>query len=537
MKKALPILVVLILMIGFFIGKSFNNDRRGITTIVLNNDNKLSQIFGIIGNEYVDETDIDSIIERSIPKILEELDPHSTYVPKDEVEEMTSDLQSSFSGIGIRFTIQEDTIDISEVIRGGPSEEAGVLDGDRIITINDSLFVGKDVCTNQAAMKKLKGPKGSFVKLGLQRFGEKELVEVKIRRDDIEVKSIETAYLLNGKWGYIMIERFAENTFAEFIQAMIELANQRAQGYIIDLRGNGGGYLGVALEMANQFLGEDEVIVYTEGANIEKQIEKANGYGFFQDVPLVILVDETSASASEIMAGTIQDNDRGTVIGRRTFGKGLVQKQMDLADGSMIRLTIARYHTPSGRCIQKPYTKGDGMSYAMDLIDRYNRGEFFSQDSIHQNEELIFKTKNGRTVYGGGGIMPDIFVASDTTHVNTYTKDLFNNRVIAQYTLNYCKANRQSMKKYMTYEELTTYLSRQPVLDGLISFARTKGITPKGNEIAESREILTRSLYSNIIYHMLGMMEHIKFVNLKDPTVLKAVEVLESGKAFPEIEI
>ena len=536
MKKAIPMLVILILLIGFFIGQNSHQQEKGITTIIFNNDNKLSEILGIVGNEYVDEADIDSLIEASIPKVLEELDPHSTYIAKDDVEELTSDLQSSFSGIGIRFTIQEDTIDISEVIRGGPSEDAGVLAGDRIITVNDTLFVGKDVCNNQTAMKKLKGPKGSFVKLGLQRFGEKELVEVKIRRDDIKVESIETAYLIDGKWGYIMIERFAENTFVEFIEAMITLAQQRAQGYIIDLRGNGGGYLGIAVEMANQFLGEDEIIVYTEGANVPKQIERANGYGYFKDVPLVILVDETSASASEIIAGTIQDNDRGTVIGRRTFGKGLVQKQIDLRDGSVIRLTIARYHTPSGRCIQKPYTKGDGESYAMDLIDRYNRGEFFSQDSIHQNEELVFKTKNGRTVYGGGGIMPDIFVSSDTTHVCEYARELLSKRVISQFTLNYCKANRQQMKQYTTYEELIAYLGTRPVLDDLVSFARTKGIAPKGNELRESRDVLTRSLYSNIIYQMLGMMEHVKFINLEDSTVLKAVEVLNNGKAFPEIE-
>ena len=536
MKKAIPMLVILILLIGFFIGQNSRQQEKGITTIIFNNDNKLSEILGIVGNEYVDEADIDSLIEASIPKVLEELDPHSTYIAKDDVEELTSDLQSSFSGIGIRFTIQEDTIDISEVIRGGPSEDAGVLAGDRIITINDTLFVGKDVCNNQTAMKKLKGPKGSFVKLGLQRFGEKELVEVRIRRDDIKVESIETAYLIDGKWGYIMIERFAENTFIEFIEAMITLAQQRAQGYIIDLRGNGGGYLGIAVEMANQFLGEDEIIVYTEGANVPKQIERANGYGYFKDVPLVILVDETSASASEIIAGTIQDNDRGTVIGRRTFGKGLVQKQIDLRDGSVIRLTIARYHTPSGRCIQKPYTKGDGESYAMDLIDRYNRGEFFSQDSIHQNEELVFKTKNGRTVYGGGGIMPDIFVSSDTTHVTGYARELLSKRVISQFTLNYCKANRQQMKQYTTYEELIAYLSTRPMLDDLVSFARTKGIAPKGNELRESRDVLTRSIYSNIIYQMLGMMEHVKFINLEDSTVLKAVEVLNNGKAFPEIE-
>lgn len=538
MKRITQILFFLVLLTtGFYAGVHFS--RPGPATIINisnNGNNKLSQILGIINAQYVDSIDMDSIIEKSIPKVIEELDPHSTYIPVDEVEAMTSDLQSSFSGIGVRFTIQEDTINISEVIRRGPSEEAGVLAGDKIITVNDSLFVGKDVCTNDKAMKKLKGPKGSFVTLGLLRYGEDELVKVKIRRDDILVESIEAAYLIDKKWGYVQIQRFAENTYMEFLQSLLILAQDNPQGLIIDLRGNGGGYMAVALEMANQFLEEDDVIVYTEGANAPTAIEKANGYGLFKDIPLVILVDETSASASEILAGTVQDNDRGTIIGRRTFGKGLVQQQIPLDDGSLMRLTIARYHTPSGRCIQKPYTNGDAESYAQDLLDRFNRGEFFSQDSIHQNEELVYTTKGGRTVFGGGGIMPDIFVSSDTTEVTKYTQQLASKGIIAQFALKYSNTNRHNLLHHKRYETLVADLSGRNLLDKLVAFAKERGIEPDAEQIAASQELLQRSLYSNITYQILGMQEHVKYVNLDDPTVLKAVEILENGKAFPEVK-
>lgn len=533
MKRITPIFIsAACILLGFYAGTR-NTVTHIEEHIVVKSDNKLCEVLGLINGLYVDKVDMDSLIEKSIPKVLTELDPHSVYIPLEEVEATNSELESSFSGIGIRFTIQEDTINISEVIRNGPSEKAGLLAGDRIIKVNDTLFVGKGVCTNDKAMKKLKGPKGSFVKLAIQRYGEPDLLDFTIRRDQIPVESIEAYYLINNKWGYIQVERFAENTYAEFIQAMIQLAYANAQGFIIDLRGNGGGYMGIALEMANQFLSEGDVIVYTEGTNSPKTIERANGYGVFKDVPLVVLVDETSASASEIIAGTIQDNDRGTVIGRRSFGKGLVQQPVMLSDNSMMRLTIARYHTPSGRCIQKPYSKGDREDYDMDLVDRYNRGEFFSQDSIHQNEELIYKTKNGRTVYGGGGIMPDIFVSSDTTDVTTYLNELFLRGLISQFTLKYSNNNRHNLSDYNSYETLTAHLEKLQLIDTFVKFAAEKGVTANDEELEKSRELLKRSLYSNITYQLLGMCEHVKFINQSDSTVLKAIEVLENGQAFP----
>ena len=534
MKRFIPILVTtLCLLLGYFVGTSstLSQIKKHLS---IEHDNKMNEVLGLVNGMYVDELDIDSIIENCIPKVLTELDPHSVYVPIEEVEAANAELESSFSGIGIRFTIQEDTINISDVIRNGPSEKVGLLAGDRIIKVNDTLFVGKDVCTNDKAMKKLKGPKGTFVKLGIQRYGEPDLLDFIIRRDQIPVESIEAYYLINDKWGYIQVERFAENTFTEFLRAMIELAYSNAQGFIIDLRGNGGGYMGIALEMANQFLDKNDIIVYTEGAHSAKTIERANGHGVFKNVPLVVLVDETSASASEIIAGTIQDNDRGTIIGRRSFGKGLVQQPIELNDGSQIRLTIARYHTPSGRCIQKPYNKGDRDVYDMDIVERYNRGEFFSQDSIHQNEELIYKTKKGRTVYGGGGIMPDIFVSGDTTSVPAYVADLYSRGLVSQFALKYSNNNRHKFTEYKTYETLTARLDELQLFDNFVKFATSKGTKANYAQMKESEELIKRSLYSNITYQLLGMCEHVKFLNQSDSTVIKAVEVLEKGEAFPQ---
>ena len=534
MKRFIPILVTtLCLLLGYIVGTSstLSQIKKHLS---IEHDNKMNEVLGLVNGMYVDELDIDSIIENCIPKVLTELDPHSVYVPIEEVEAANAELESSFSGIGIRFTIQEDTINISDVIRNGPSEKVGLLAGDRIIKVNDTLFVGKDVCTNDKAMKKLKGPKGTFVKLGIQRYGEPDLLDFIIRRDQIPVESIEAYYLINDKWGYIQVERFAENTFTEFLRAMIELAYSNAQGFIIDLRGNGGGYMGIALEMANQFLDKNDIIVYTEGAHSAKTIERANGHGVFKNVPLVVLVDETSASASEIIAGTIQDNDRGTIIGRRSFGKGLVQQPIELNDGSQIRLTIARYHTPSGRCIQKPYNKGDRDVYDMDIVERYNRGEFFSQDSIHQNEELIYKTKKGRTVYGGGGIMPDIFVSGDTTSIPAYVADLYSRGLVSQFALKYSNSNRHKFTGYKTYETLTARLDELQLFDSFVKFATSKGAKANSAQMKESEGLIKRSLYSNITYQLLGMCEHVKFLNQSDSTVIKAVEVLEKGEAFPQ---
>ena len=533
MKKIqifISIISVLIgVVIGIYISKKENIER------ILYNDNKVNELMHLVHKNYVDSLSMEDIIEETMPKVLTELDPHSTYIPAKDLEASNADLKSSFSGIGIRFIIQDDTIHVNEVIRKGPSEKVGLLPGDRIVTINDTSFVGT-ICTNTEAMKRLKGPKGTEVKLGIKRYGEKELIDFIIKRDDIPLQSIEAAYIINNKWGYVQVDRFAENTFTELIIALARFQYQGCDGIIMDLRGNGGGWMGIALQMANEFLHKGDVIVYTEGNHHPKIVEYANGNGNFMETPLVVLTDETSASASEIFAGTIQDNDRGTIIGRRTFGKGLVQQPFEFSDGSAVRLTIARYYTPSGRCIQKPYTRGDDKEYEMDIVNRYERGEFFSQDSIHQNDTLIYRTRLGRIVHGEGGIMPDIFVSSDTTDFTSYFNQAISQRLISQYCLKYSDTHRKKLSTYTTWDAMLKHLQTQPLLNEFVTFAEKKGLKRRYNHIMKSRKLIERSIYANIIYDILGMLEHVKYINTFDVTVLKAIEVLESGKAFPTVD-
>ena len=533
MKKYQVTIYILVALIGVLVGIYISKGEK--IERVLYNTNKVDELMYLVHDNYVDSLSMEDIIEQTMPKILTELDPHSTYIPAKDLEATNADLKSSFSGIGIRFIIQDDTIHVNEVIRKGPSEKVGMMPGDRIVMINDTLFVGK-ICTNDEAMKRLKGPKGTEVKLGIKRYGEKELIDFYITRDDIPLQSIEAAYLIDNKWGYVQVERFAENTFAEFMLALAKFQFRGCQGVIIDLRGNGGGWMGIALQMANEFLRKGDMIVYTEGEHHPKVVEYANGTGNFMEMPLVVLTDETSASASEIIAGTIQDNDRGTIIGRRTFGKGLVQQPYQFTDGSAVRLTVARYYTPSGRCIQKPYDKGDDKEYEMDIVKRYERGEFFSQDSIHQNDSLVYKTRLGRTVYGGGGIMPDIFVSSDTTDVTSYFNQAVSRRLIAQYCLRYSDAHRKELSLFTTWNAMLEYLKTQPMLDEFVAFAEKKGLKRRYNHIMKSRRLIERSIYANVIYDILGMLEHVKYINTFDVTVLKAVEVLESGEAYPTLQ-
>lgn len=536
MKKFTPTLLVLFTLLGLLAGIYISTNKQQTILITTSGTNKVDELMQLVHYNYVDSLSIDDIIEEAMPKILSELDPHSKYIPASELEATNADLASSFSGIGIRFTIQDDTINVSDVIKGGPSEEVGLMAGDCIVKVNDTLFVG-DICTEESAMKKLKGPKGSKVKLSVKRYGEKDLLHFNIVRGDIPLESIEAAYMIDGKWGYIQVERFAEQTFTEFIIAVAKMLQKDCKGLIIDLRGNGGGYMGVALQMANEFLAKGDMIVYTEGVNSPRNIDYANGRGNLQNIPLVLLTDEISASASEILAGTIQDNDRGTIIGRRTFGKGLVQQPFEFKDGSAVRLTIARYYTPSGRCIQKPYTKGDDEEYAMDIIKRYERGEFFSQDSIHQNDSLVYKTSIGRTVYGGGGIMPDIFVPSDSTRYTPYVSNVIRKRLISMFTFRYCKEHRNDLGKYGTYQEIVEYMKNNSAVEEFIKFSEEKGVKLPAEQAAQSRSMLVEPLNANIIYNILGMLEHVKYINLTDETVLKAVEVLEKGMARPTPQV
>lgn len=535
-NRFLPVIIAVSIVAGILIGTFYANrfspQKQG-AGLTYASSNKLNGLLRIINDQYVDTVNIGELIEDAMPQILGELDPHSSYIPAKDLQTVNDDLRGSFSGIGVQFTIQQDTIHINSVIPGGPSEKVGIMAGDRIVEIDDSAFVGK-IVTNSESMKRLKGPKGSEVKLGIWRQGEKEILDFTIVRGDIPVKSIDAAYMLNDKFGYLKIEKFAETTYPEMLIALARLHQEQCEGLVIDLRGNTGGYMGPAIQMINEFLPKGKLIVYTEGRKFPRENYPSNGTGSCQEMPLVILIDEGSASSSEIFAGAIQDNDRGTLIGRRSFGKGLVQQPIEFNDGSAIRLTIARYHTPSGRCIQKPYNKGKDADYEWDIVTRYEHGEFFSEDSIKQDKSQIFYTSIGRPVYGGGGIMPDIFVPQDTTGVTSYLTMALNRGLTIQFAFQYTDKNRQKLQEYDNADDLLNYLKKQNILEQFARFAESKGLKRRNLLMYKSKALFEKNLYGNIIYNMLDMEDYMKFLNKTDKVVLKALEVLEAGESFPK---
>lgn len=533
-NRLMPFLLAICLVAGILIGTFYTNHFSGNKLGIINtSSNKLNALLHIIDEQYVDTVSMFNLVEEAMPQILAELDPHSSYIPAKDLEAVNSDLKGSFSGIGVQFTIQDDTIHINSVIQGGPSEKVGLLAGDRIVEVDDSSFVGK-IVTNSEAMRRLKGEKGSKVKLGIYRPGEKEILHFTVVRGDIPVKSIDAAYMINEKFGYVKVNKFGETTYPELLVALAQLSQANCKGMIIDLRGNTGGYMAAAIQMVNEFLPNNKLIVYTEGRKSPRENYTSNGTGSSQTMPLIVLMDEGSASASEIFAGAIQDNDRGTIIGRRSFGKGLVQQPIEFSDGSAIRLTIARYYTPSGRCIQKPYEKGNDAEYEMDIITRYEHGEFFSADSIKQNIKEIYHTSLGRTVYGGGGIMPDIFVPQDTTGMTSYYRMAATRGLIIRYTLDYTDKNRNKLKEYDTPQKMEAYLKTQNLLEKFAEYAEKKGLKRRNILMYKSKQLFEESLYGNIIYNMLGIEAYITYSNLTDKTVQKALEVLEKGESFPQ---
>ena len=383
-NRWVPVIIAVSVVVGIVIGTFFANRFAGNRLNIINtSSNKLNDLLHIIDDQYVDTVDIANIVEQSMPKILEELDPHSTYISAKDAKTANDDLKGSFSGVGIQFVIREDTVRVTGIIKGGPSEKVGILAGDKIIAVDDEPYVGK-VVTNEETLHRLKGEKGTKVKIGILRHGQKKPLSFTVVRGDIPLKSVDATYMINKELGYIKIKNFGETTYAELLTSLAELEVEGFKGLVVDLRGNGGGYLSAAIQMVNEFLPKNRLIVYTQGRRSRREEYRSDGRGSYQDLPLIVLIDETTASAAEIFSGAIQDNDRGIIVGRRSFGKGLVQQPVEFADGSLIHLTIARYYTPSGRCIQKPYVKGQPKEYEMDLITRYERGEFFSQDSIHQ---------------------------------------------------------------------------------------------------------------------------------------------------------
>ena len=528
-----PLLLALCLIAGVLIGTFYANHFSGNRLSIINTgSNKLNYLLQIIDNNYVDTVNMGELVEEAMPQILSELDPHSAYISAKNAEETADELRGSFSGIGVSFVIQQDTINIMSVIKGGPSEKVGLMAGDRIISIDDKAYAGKEV-TDTGAMRRLKGPKASKVKLGIRRTGERKPLYFTIVRGDIPQHSVEVSYMINPTTGYISISKFAENTYPEMLVALAQLNVEGMKNLIIDLRGNRGGYMHPAIQMANVFLPKNRLVVYTEGRKTPREEFMSDGQGAFQSLPLVVLVDEGSASASEIFAGAIQDNDRGTIIGRRSFGKGLVQQPIDFRDGSVVRLTVARYYTPSGRCIQKPYQKGHGEEYENDLLARYERGEFFSEDSIKQHGPKN-KTRLGRTVYGGGGIMPDIFIPQDTTGVTLYYKEALFSGLIRQFAFTYTDENRKQLESLETVADLERFLKRQNLLEKFAAWAEKRGLKRRNLMLRKSQKLFERNLFGAIIYNAKDIQSYQEFLNEDDPTVGRALELFEKNEAFPQ---
>ena len=480
-----------------------------------------------ITNLYVDQVDDNKLVESAIKGMLEELDPHSTYSTPEEVKRMNEPLQGNFDGIGIQFNMAEDTLFVIQPVSGGPSEKVGILAGDRIVMVNDTVIAGVKMSTEDV-MRRLKGPKGTQVNVKVLRRGVPELLSFTIRRDKIPVYSLDASYMIAPKIGYIKINRFAATTHKEFMDALATLKGQGMKDLILDLQGNGGGYLNAAIDIANEFLGEKELIVYTEGRRSARRDFYANGNGKHQFGKLVVLVDEYSASASEIVSGAVQDWDRGMVVGRRTFGKGLVQRPIDLPDGSMIRLTISRYYTPAGRCIQKPYENTE--NYAADLIERYNRGEMMSADSIHFPDSLKCTTlKKGRIVYGGGGIMPDYFVPVDTTLYTDYHRQISYKGVLLKvhYQLidSYRKEWNKQFKDYASFAQ--NFELTEPMMQRLTDEATKAGITYHEEQYRKSEPLLKLQLKALIARDLWDMNEYYHTINAVDESVKKALELLK----------
>lgn len=528
-----PILLALCVIIGILIGTFYTKHFSGNRLSIINSgSNRLNNLLRIIDDQYVDTVNIDSLVEKAMPQILSELDPHSVYISAKDVQAVADDLKGSFSGVGIEFTIREDTIHIQNVIAGGPAESAGLLAGDKIVAVDGKNFTGKQV-TNSEAMRRLKGPKNTKVKLGILRYGQKDVKNFVVTRDDIETKSIAAAYMIDEEVGYIRIKSFGEKTYYEFLTALAQLSQEGFSNLVIDLRDNVGGLMSSAIRIANEFLPAKRMIVYTEGRKMKREEYLSDGRGSYQKIPLVVLINEGSASASEIFAGAMQDNDRATIIGRRSFGKGLVQQQIEFSDHSMIRLTIARYYTPSGRCIQKPYVDGKDKSYEEDLVQRYLHGEFFSQDSI-QHKGPAFHTSIGRTVYGGGGITPDIFIPEDTLNMTSYYKEAVMSGLVMQYAFQYTDDNRQLLKEYDSLASLQAYLKRQGLVERFVTYANQHGLQRRNLMIQKSYRLLDRFLTSRIVYNILNEEAWAEYINQDDPVIKSALEVMRKKEAFPK---
>lgn len=534
-NRFVPLIVSVGVVVGIILGSFFANHFSGNRLSIINNSsNKIIDLFHLIEDQYVDTVNISGLVEKALPQILKELDPHSTYVSASKVEETMQDLKGSFSGIGVQFTIYKDTIRVVKVVKGGPSESVGILAGDRIITIDGKPYVG-DSIANDGVMKRLKGAKGSVAKLGIKRVGQPQLLTYSVTRGDVPVKTIDASYMVTPQVGYIRVTSFGETTYAEFIAALSKLQAQGFDKLILDLRGNPGGYMETAVQLANEFLPKNSLIVYTEGRKSKRKEYRTDGRGAYQNLPLAVLVDETSASASEIFAGAIQDNDRGTIIGRRSFGKGLVQVPIEFPDGSMLRLTTARYYTPSGRCVQKPYKPGDEEDYEADLLLRAEHGEYYSADSIRTTGEK-YKTRLGRIVYGGGGIVPDIFIPRDTIGITSYFKEAYLSGLFFQYAYDFVDNNRKQLSQCKDIASMSAFMTKRNIVNDFARYAEKAGLKRRNLMLQRSSKLISNYIGTAIIADMFDESDAAEYANQSDAAVLKAVKVLNGNQAFPTID-
>ncbi|GGK04111.1 MULTISPECIES: S41 family peptidase [Parabacteroides] len=531
----LPVIIAASIALGIFIGNNYLSLTQHGKRRMFSSGNKINAILDIIDEQYVDTVNMGKLVEGTIPKIFSELDPHSVYIPAEDATIVNEDLEGSFSGIGVSFNMQTDTILVISVIPKGPAEKAGLLPFDRIITINDSIYSGNN--TSQAKiMRTLRGAKNSTVKLGVKRGGAPDLLYFDVTRGDVPVNSVDVSYEVSKGIGYIKVSKFGRTTYNEFITAIAKLKEMGCSSFVIDLRGNTGGYMDAAINMVNEFMPEGRLIVYTEGKAFPRNDVYTNGTGTCKETPIVVLTDEFSASASEIFSGAIQDNDRGLIIGRRTYGKGLVQSPIKLSDGSEIRLTIARYYTPSGRSIQKDYKLGDSADYDQDLYNRFIHGEFDSADSIKNTHTEKYHTMIGRTVYGGGGIMPDIFIPRDTSGITTYFTSIVNSGTLYLYALEYSDQNREKLSSFTDYQDLYKYLQSQPLLYDFTNFAASKGIKKRPNLINISGKLIENQLHAYIVRNFFDEAGFYPIFLKDDPTLLRAIQIINEGKSIPTLE-
>jgi carboxyl-terminal processing protease len=523
----LPIILATTLAIGIILGIAINNHKQSSVSglLLYPKTDKLNNVMKYIQEEYVDSVNTNKLTEDAIVAVLKGLDPHSNYIPAQDLQAVNEPLEGNFSGIGVQFNMQNDTVMIINTIPNGPSALVGIMAGDRIVKVNDTIVAGVK-WQSDAIVKRLKGPQGTHVKVTIRRLGTKRELVFDIKRDKIPLYSVDVAYMLNTETGYIKISQFARTTFSEFTMAVSKLRAKGMKSMVLDLRGNGGGFLESAIGLADQFLDNEKLIVYTQGRSKPREDFKATPEGVCQDLKLAILIDEYSASASEILSGAIQDNDRGIIVGRRSFGKGLVQEQTPLSDGSAIRLTVARYYTPTGRCIQKSYKKGLE-DYYMDLNHRFTHGELENKDSIKFADSLKFKTPGGKIVYGGGGIMPDFFVPYDTSAITKFYSDVRDMGMIYKFAFSYSDQNRSKLKTNKSYTELRAFVQKDKVYDKFIEYTSKQGLKPQAKELSISKKYISVQLEAYIARNFFDNEGFYPIISDIDNTLDKALDELK----------